>query len=161
MAVRRTDMVLAAVSLDRPVWIRPLNKGRVFDTQTQLNVGWQPFHDDVFQGSVSTGNKTIPGLFLEKPVHDNLEGLTLLTAFVINTTYWGGSLIPVFAWISDWTVAPMMRWDVILQYLPSPWLILEAQFRTFWTNGKIVFDRFAQGQSGRRDEVILKATYQF
>jgi hypothetical protein len=55
----------------------------------------------------------------------------------------------------------MMRWDVILQYLPSPWLILEAQFRTFWTNGKIVFDRFAQGQSGRRDEVILKATYQF
>ena len=161
MGVRRTDMVLAAVSLDRPTWIRPLNKGRVFDVQTQLNVGWQPFHDDRFQGSVSTGNKSIPGAFLEEPVHDNLEELTLLSAIVVNTTYWGGSLIPVFAWVSDWSVAPMFRWDFILQYLPNPYVILETQFRVFWTDGKTVFDRFGQGQSRRRDELILKATYQF
>ncbi|MGH7819564.1 MAG: hypothetical protein ACREQ9_07320, partial [Candidatus Binatia bacterium] len=76
-------------------------------------------------------------------------------------TYWGGSLIPVFAWVSDWTVAPMFRWDAILQYLPTPYLILETQFRIFWTNGKTVFDRFGQGQSRYRDELILKATYQF
>jgi hypothetical protein len=159
--VRRTDMMLGALSLDRPVWIRPLNKGRTFGMQAQLNVGWQPFHDDAFVGSVSGGNRSIPGLQLSKPVVDNLEEYTLLTAFVMNTEYRGGSLIPVFIWVSDWTVAPLMRWDFILQYLYTPQIILEGQFRTFWTNGKIAFDRFSQGQSRRRDELVLKATYQF
>ena len=159
MSVRRTDMVLAALSLDRPTWITPLNKGRVFDIQSQLNIGWQPFHDDLLVGSPAS--KSIPGQFRDEVSVDELEELTLLTAVVMNTTYWGGSLIPAFGWISDWSVAPMMRWDFILQYLPNPWLILETQFRVGWTNGRTVDDRFRQGFLRRRDELILKAVYQF
>jgi hypothetical protein len=79
----------------------------------------------------------------------------------MSTFYWGGSLSPLFIWVSDWTNAPGMSWQFFLQYLPTPSVLVEPGVRFFWTNGRTVDDRYSVSRFAGRSELQLKFTYQF
>ena len=177
--MRRTWEVEAGLLVDRPTWIRFLNPRSTFNVLLQGNLSMVPDRKKVRTGvnpfafppsSVvgpiagdvgSPSSDSVPGLFRDELTLDQRAKYEYLTVLGLQTFYWGGSLSPVVVWVSNWNYAPTMQWQLFLQWLPSPNVILEPGFRIFWTNGRTVDDRYSIGRMAGRSEFQLKMTYQF
>ena len=104
---------------------------------------------------------TVPGLFRDELTLDQRAKYEYLTVLGLQTFYKGGSISPVAVWVANWNYAPAMEWQLFVQYLPTPNLIVEPGLRIFWTNGRTVDDRYSIGRMTGRSEFQLKTTYQF
>ncbi len=169
--VRRTDVLEGSLLLDRPTWIRFLNSRATWSIFVQANVSYVPDHQAL---RLDAGGRPlagdlgpvanlvpIPGLFRDKPGLDERRRFEPLTVVAATSFYRGGSLVPLFLWLSDWNHAPAMEFATIWQFLPTPSIILEPGIRVFWTNGRAVDDRYLIGALAGRSEIQMKATYQF
>jgi len=168
--LRRTWEYEIALLIDRPTWIRWLNRRNTFTTLIQGNLSMIPDRDEVvctapgacLSGDVGIPNaNAIPRHFRDEATLDQRRKFEYLTIVAMQTFYWGGSLSPLVAWVSDWTNVPAMEWQVFVQYLPMPDIILEPGVRIFWTGGRTVDDRYSAPKNGGRTELQLKMTYQF
>jgi hypothetical protein len=166
--LRRAWEYEIAVLVDRPTWIRWLNRRSTFTTLIQGNLSFLPDREKVVcsapgvceGGDVGIPNSNaIPGLLRDEGTLDQRRKFEYLTVVALQTFYWGGALSPLVAWVSDWVEMPAMEWIVSLQYLPWPDLIVEPTLRVFWTNGRTVDDRYVRFAG--RSELQLKFTYQF
>ncbi len=177
--LRRTWEMEVGLLVDRPTWIRFLNPRATFNLLLQGNLSMVPDRKKVrmgvnpfafppsstivpISGDVGSPSSTsVPGLFRDELTLDQRAKYEYLTILALQTFYWGGSLAPIVVWVSNWNYAPAMQWQLFLQYLPTPNLILEPGFRIFWTNGRTVDDRYSLGRMAGRSELQLKTTYQF
>jgi hypothetical protein len=168
--IEKKNLVVGAFNIDRPTWIRFLNPRSTFTTIAQANFVWNPeyerFHTDAagkpLGGDVGTPNATlIPGLYGDQNRVDTLNELELLTLFVMTTFYRGGSLVPLFAWISDWGNAPSMEFIFAFDFYFNNNLYVEPALRLFTNFGRNVDDPFGVGRLSEWDELQLKLTYQF
>ncbi len=177
--LRRTWEMEVGLLIDRPTWIRFLNQRATFNLFVQGNLSMVPDREKVtmgvnpfafppssaivpISGDVgSPSSNSVPGLFRDELTLDQRAKYEYLTIVALQTFYWGGSLSPAVIWVSNWNYAPAMQWQLFVQYLPTPDIILEPGFRIFWTNGRTVDDRYSLGRMAGRSEFQLKATYQF
>jgi len=171
--LRRTWEYEAALLIDRPTWIRFLNRRSTFTTLIQGNLSMVPDRDEVrctgtppfaecTGGDVGApSSNAVPGLFRDEATLDQRRRFEYLTIVAMQTFYKGGSVSPLVAWVSDWNNIPAMAWIVTLQYLPTPNFIVEPTLRVFWTNGHTVDDRYSVSRNAGRSELQLKFTYQF
>jgi hypothetical protein len=177
--LRRTWESEIGLLIDRPTWIRFLNPRSTFTVLLQGNLSWVPDREKVTMGTNrfanppssaivpisgdvgSPSSDEVAGLFRDELTLDQRVKYEYLTVLALQTFYWGGSLSPLAAWVSNWTHTPAMQWQFFVQYLPTPNLILEPGFRIFWTNKRTVDDRYSIGRMAGRSEVQFKMTYQF
>ena len=158
---RRTWEFELALLVDRPTWIRPLNPRSTFTILFQLNAAFLPFQSDEQTDVGAPSSNAIPRQFRDEATLDNRRAVELLSTLALQTFYWGGSLSPFLAIIWDWSNMPAGELQFFTQYLPTPSLILEPGVRLFWTNGRVVDDRYQVTKNGGRSEFQFKATYQF
>jgi hypothetical protein len=157
--LRRTWEMEMALLVDRPTWIRPLNPRSTWNVLAQLSASFLPFHED---GDVGVPNsETIPGQFGDGTRLDRRRQVEMLSIFAMQTFYWGGSLSPLVSMVVDWSNAPAFSWQAFLQYLPRPDVIIEPGVRIFWTDGRVVDDRYQVSKNAGRSEFQLKLTYQY
>lgn len=171
--MRRTWELEIGLLMDRPTWIRFLNPRATWLLLVQGNLSFVPFVDKVrctgtppevtcTGGDVgSPSSNSLPGLFRDEATLDQRVKYEYLTVVAMSTFYRGGSIAPLIAWISNWNHAPAMEWQAFLQFLPRPSLILEPGVRIFWTNGRVVDDRYGVFRHAGRSEAQFKMTYQF
>jgi hypothetical protein len=157
--LRRTWEMEMALLVYRPTWIRPLNPRSTWNVLAQLSASFLPFHED---GDVGVPNsETIPGQFGDGTRLDRRRQVEMLSIFAMQTFYWGGSLSPLVSMVVDWSNAPAFSWQAFLQYLPRPDVIIEPGVRIFWTDGRVVDDRYQVSKNAGRSEFQLKLTYQY
>lgn len=168
--IKKKDVILGALSVDRPTWIRFLNRRSTFLLIGQLNYNFILDHEDVrydargvpVAGDVQAPNLTlVDGLFGDGNRIDRLKEVELLSLFVVTTFYRGGSLIPIFAWINDWSNMPAMEFLLAADYYATNAFIVTPAIRIFSNFGRTVDDPFAIGRLSQNDEVQLRFTYQF
>ena len=168
--LHRKDLMIGALLLDRQMWIRPLNKRATFTTLYQVNFLHVMDHDDIVHdgaghvigGDVGLPNAAlIPGQFGERDRVDRLKEWEVITLFVMTTFYKGGSILPLFAWIADWSNAPSMEFQFLLDYYYTNNLIIGPGVRVFTNFGHNVDEPFGVGRLSQNDEVQLRLTYQF
>ncbi|MGH7823505.1 MAG: DUF1302 family protein, partial [Candidatus Binatia bacterium] len=168
--MRRAWEYEVALLVDRPTWIRFLNPRSTFTTLIQGNLSMIPDRKEVvcnapgdcLGGDVGIPNaNAIPEHFRTEATLDQRRRFEYLTIIAMQTFYWGGSLAPLAAMVVDWNNLPGFEWQIFMQYLPVPSLILEPGVRIFWTNGRTVDDRYGVTQNAGRNELQFKATYQF
>ncbi len=173
--LNKRDVVLGAVSFDRPTWIRFLNPRSTWLIVGQLNFNWVRNHHDLKQVGTIPGTVVpnvngdvgapsvalIPDQFDQGTRIDELKELELLSLLVASTFYRGGSFVPAIAVISDWTNAPSLTFIVGFDFLPTNNIILTPTLRIFSNFGRAVDEPWGPGRSSQNDEVQLKFTYQF
>ena len=168
--VKKKNLVVGAFNIDRPTWIRFLNRRSTFTAIAQLNVVWntqyEAFHTDAagrpLGGDVGTPNSTlIPRLYGDLDRVDKQNEVELLSLFVLTTFYRGGSLVPLIGWISDWGNAPSMEFLLLVDWYLTNNLFVEPGLRIFTNFGRNVDDPFGVGRLSQWDELQLKVTWQF
>jgi hypothetical protein len=175
--VKKKDVVLAALGVDRPTWIRWLNRRATWLVLGQMGLNWIPDHEKVRRAGNLPGTlipnytgdvgipppltRIAPGLLDDDDRIDRLKPVEMFTFVGATSFYRGGSIAPQVAWLSNWTNAPSMAFLLSVDYLPRNDIILTAGLSIFTNFGKIVDDAFAFGRLSQWDEVKLKATYQF
>jgi hypothetical protein len=180
--IEKRNVILGSVGVDRPVWVRTLNRRSTFQAFAQLNVNYVLGHEDVrfgpgaiplpgapevpISGDVGIPNSDlIPGAYIDSNDVDELKQVEMISLVGFATFYRGGSLNPVVFWLSDWTNAPAMAWFFLVDwYVTNDWIVT-PRLNVFSTFGRPnVNDAFAIGRSGgagNRSEVQLRVTYQF
>jgi hypothetical protein len=168
--VKKKDFVVGAFNIDRQTWIRPLNKRTTFTTVFQANFVYNTQHEDFrvgadgqpYAGDIGTPSSTlIPRLYGDLDRIDKANELELLTLFVITTFYKGGTVVPLFGWISDWGNAPSMEFLFLVDWYLTNNFFIEPGLRIFTNFGRNVDDPFGIGRLSEWDEFQLKATWQF
>lgn len=173
--LEKRDVMLGAVSFDRPTWIRFLNPRSTWLIVGQLNFNWIRNHGALRQIGTIPGTVVpnvdgdvgapsvalIPGQFDEGNRIDEMKELELLSLLVASTFYRGGSFVPAIAIISDWANAPSVTAIVGFDFLPTNNVIVTPTLRIFSNFGRTVDEPWGPGRSSQNDEFQLKFTYQF
>jgi hypothetical protein len=176
--LKKKDVLLGALNFDRPTWIKWLNRRSTWLIIGQLDFNYIFGHDKIrtgpspfvqdngatiaLDGDVGLPNScTIPGQFRSHCDIDELKQFEALTILAATTFYWGGSLAPIGAWISDWGNAPSMAFALGVDYLPSPNVIITPALRIYTNFNRTVDEPWGIGRLSQWDEVQLKLTYQF
>ncbi|MGH7822251.1 MAG: hypothetical protein ACREQ9_21015, partial [Candidatus Binatia bacterium] len=174
--LKKKDVVLGAFNLDRPTWIRFLNRRSTILLIGQLNFNWIRGHEEIrptgtvnpatmveeFDGDVGLPNsKAIPEFVDGNPRLDRLKELELLSIFAATTFYKGGTVAPLLAVVPDWANAPAIGFIASLDYYPTNNIIISPVLRIFTNFGRIVDEPWGVGRLSQWDEVQLKLTYQF
>ncbi len=168
--IQKKNIVAGAFNVDRPVWIHWLNKKSTFTAIAQLNFVWSPeferYRTDAagqpLGGDVGTPNSTlVPGAFRDLNTVDKLNRVELVSIFALTTFYRGGTVIPLFAWISDWGNAPSMEFLLAVDYYLTNNLFVEPGIKIITNFGRNVDDPFGVGRLSEWDELGLRMVYQF
>ena len=168
--VKKKDFIVGAFNVDRQTWIRPLNKRTTFTTIFQANFVYNTQYEKFrvgadgqpYAGDIGTPSSTlIPRLYGDLDRIDKANELELLTLFVITTFYKGGTVVPLFGWISDWGNAPSMEFLFLVDWYLTNNFFIEPGLRIFTNFGRNVDDPFGIGRLSEWDEFQLKATWQF
>ncbi len=168
--IEKKNIVVGAVNVDRPTWIHFLNKRSTFTAIAQLNFIWNPeferFRTNAAGqprgGDIGIPSSTlVPGAFGDHNRVDKLNRLELVSLFVLTTFYRGGTVIPLFAWVSDWGNAPSVEFLIAVDYYLTNNLFVEPGIKIFTNFGRTVDDPFGIGRLSEWDELALKLVYQF
>ncbi|MBI3302816.1 MAG: hypothetical protein HYZ72_12190 [Deltaproteobacteria bacterium] len=148
--VKKSDAWQAFIGFDRPTWIRPLNRRTTFFLTTQLFWQYIPVGTSRFQGQISPTDKV-----------RNWEVVGTVAA---STVYLKGTLLPLAFLVID----PMNHYSAqfgwTVDYYLTPYLILRLAQSYFFVPGFGGQVDEAWGLGGlfrRRDETVVRATYQF
>jgi len=173
--MKKKDVVLAAVGIDRPTWIRWLNRRSTWAIVGQVDINWIPDHQPLrragtipgtsvpnYSGDVGAPFITLIPDFVDGPQRiDKLKEVEVVSLLGAASFYRGGSFVPQIAWVSDWSYAPSMGFILTFDYLYTNNLIITPGISIFTNFGRIFDDAFGVGRLSQWDEVKLKVTYQF
>jgi hypothetical protein len=158
--VVKKDVMLAMVGFDRPTWIQFLNPRATWLVTGQLFVNWIPDHKDTMVG-VPNSN-LIPGQFRDQNSIDRIKEVEMLSTLIFTTFYRGGSIVPIFAIIPQWSYMPTFAFIAGGQIYLTNNLIFTPALRIYTTpHGGVVDEPYGIGRLGKWDEIQLKLTYQF
>ncbi len=166
--VRRTVVMLA---MDRPTWIRALNKNRTIFLTSQLF--WRRYLDysDSFRGISAVrealmNGLVVPGRFISEN-NDRLDRDELAVTFSASTSYGSAGLIqPRFAFAFDPRSTGAFN-QFSVDYLMSSHIILRFQQNLFWRmkgddiGPWALGDIWGHSSGNNRHETIFSLIYQF
>ena len=156
----KKDVMLAMVGFDRPTWVHFLNPRATWLISGQLFVNYIPDHSNTLVG-VPNSN-LIPGQFRDTNTVDHVKQLEMLSTLIFTTFYRGGSVVPVFAIIPQWSYMPTFAFIAGGQIYLTNNLIFTPALRIYTTpHGGIVDEPYGIGRLGKWDEIQAKLTYQF
>ena len=156
----KRDVMLSMIGFDRPTWIQFLNPRATWLITGQLFVNYIPDHQDTLVG-VPNSN-LIPGQFRDKNTVDHVKQIEMLSTLIFTTFYRGGSVVPVFAIVPQWSYMPTFAFIFGGQLYLTNNLIFTPAVRIYTTpHGGVVDEPYGLGRLGKWDEVQLKLTYQF
>lgn len=149
LGVKKSDAWQGFVGVDRPTWIRTLNRRTTFFVTSQVFWQYIPEGTSRFQGQISPTDKV-----------RNWEVVGTLAA---STVYWKGTLLPIaflvvdpvnhsssqFGWVVDYYITPSVILRLAQSYFFSPGF--GGQIDETWGLG---------GLYRRRDETVMRLTYQ-
>ncbi len=148
--VKKSDAWQGFVGFDRPTWIRALNRRTTFYVTSQLFWQYIPEGTSRFQGQISPTDKV-----------RNWEVVATLAA---SSVYMRGTLLPQAFIVID----PINRFSSqltwIADYYVTPSFIIRLAQSYFFVpgyGGKVDETWGLGGLYGRRDETVLRMTYQF
>ncbi len=148
--VKKSDAWQAFVGFDRPTWIRALNRRTTFFITSQLFWQYIPAGTSRFQGQISPTDKV-----------RNWEVVGTLAA---STVYMRGTLLPLAFIVID----PINHYSTqatwIVDYYVTPSLIVRLAQSYFFVpgyGGQVDEGWGLGGLYRRRDETVLRVTYQF
>ena len=150
LGVKKSDAWQAFIGLDRPTWIRALNRRTTFFVTSQLFWQYIPEGTSRFQGQISPTDKVrnweVVGTLAASTVY--MRGTLLPLAFIVidPINYYSSQL----TWIVDYYVTPSLIVRLAQSYFFVPGF--GGQVDEGWGLG---------GLYRRRDETVLRVTYQF
>jgi hypothetical protein len=148
--VKKSDAWQAFVGFDRPTWIRTLNRRSTFFLTTQLFWQYIPAGTARFQGQISPTDKV-----------RNWEVVGTVAA---STVYLKGTLLPLTFLVIDPINHYSSQFGWLIDYYLTPNLILRLAQNYFFVPGYggVVDETWGLGGLyRRRDETVLRVTYQF
>jgi uncharacterized protein DUF1302 len=158
--VVKKDVMLSMLGFDRPTWIQFLNPRATWLITGQLFINWIPSHEDSMVGVPNSA--LIPGQFRDQATTDRVKEVEMVSTLIATTFYRGGSIVPVFAIIPQWSYMPTFEFIAGGQIYLTNNLIFTPELRIFTTpHGGVVDEPYGVGRLGKWDEVQLKLTYQF
>jgi len=150
LGVKKSDAWQGFVGFDRPTWIRALNRRTTFFVTSQLFWQYIPEGASRFQGQISSTDKVrnweVVGTLAASSVY--MRGTLLPLAFVVIDPV--NRFSSQFTWIVDYYVTP----SVIVR-------LAQSYFFVPGYGGKVDETWGLGGLYGRRDETVLRLTYQF
>ena len=158
--VVKKDVMLSMVGFDRPTWIQFLNPRATWLVTGQFFINYIPDHKDTLVG-VPNSN-LIPGQFRDLNTIDHIKKYEMLSTLIFTTFYRGGSIVPLFAILPQWSYMPTFEFIAGAQWYMTNNLIFTPALRIYTTpHGGVVDEPYGVGRLGKWDEVQLKVTYQF
>jgi hypothetical protein len=150
LGVKKSDAWQAFVGFDRPTWLRALNRRTTFFLTTQLF--WQYIPEGVsrFQGQISPTDK--------------VRTWEVVGTFAASTIYLKGTLLPLAFIVVDPINHYSAQFSWIVDYYVTPRLVVRLAQTYFFTpgfGGRIDETWGLGGLFRRRDESLVRATYQF
>jgi len=150
LGVKKSDAWQGFVGFDRPTWIRALNRRTTFFVTSQLFWQYIPEGTSHFQGQISSTDKVrnweVVGTLAASSVY--LRGTLLPLAFIVIDPI--NRFSSQFTWIVDYYVTP----SVIVRFAQSYFFVPGY-------GGKVDETWGLGGLYRRRDESVLRVTYQF
>jgi len=150
LGVKKSDAWQGFVGFDRPTWIRALNRRTTFFVTSQLFWQYIPAGTSRFQGQISSADKV-----------RNWEAVGTLAA---STVYMRGTLLPLAFVVID----PINRFSSqltwVVDYYVTPSVIVRLAQSYFFVpgyGGEVDETWGLGGLYRRRDESVLRVTYQF
>ena len=179
--IRKSDVVLSAIGMDRPTWIRWLNQRSTWTIITQADINWitdhhpiktgtSPFVQDQGKTIFLDGDTALPnstllnGAFGDRDLNTHVDRLKAVEAvFILAATsfYRGGTFVPTIAVITDLANIPSNEFSVSFDYLPTNNIIITPALRIFTNYGRNLDEPWGVGRFSQNDEFQIKATYQF
>lgn len=150
LGVKKSDAWQAFVGFDRPTWIRPLNRRTTFFITTQLFWQYIPEGTSRFQGQIAPTDKV-----------RNWEVVGTVAA---STVYLKGTLLPLTFLVIDPINHYSAQFGWTVDYYLTPRLILRLAQSYFFVpgfGGQIDETWGLGGLFRRRDETVMRVTYQF
>ncbi len=148
--VKKSDAWQAFVGFDRPTWIRRLNRRTTFFLTTQLFWQYIPAGTSRFQGQISPTDK--------------VRNWEMVGTVAASTVYLKGTLLPIAFLVIDPINHYSAQFGWTVDYYLTPRLILRLAQSYFFVPGFGGQVDEAWGLGGlyrRRDETVLRVTYQF
>lgn len=148
--VKKSDAWQAFVGFDRPTWIRPLNRRSTFFLTTQLFWQYIPTGTRRFQGQLSATDK--------------VRQWEVIGTVAASTIYLRGTLLPLAFFVLDPINRYSSQFGWVVDYYLRPNLIVRLAQCYFFVPGYGGVVDEAWGLGGlyrRRDETVLRVTYQF
>jgi hypothetical protein len=148
--VKKSDAWQAFVGFDRPTWIRPLNRRTTFFLTTQLFWQYLPAGTSRFQGQISPTDK--------------VRNWEMVGTVAASTVYLKGTLLPIAFLVIDPINHYSAQFGWIVDYYLTPRLILRLAQSYFFVpgfGGQVDESWGLGGLYRRRDETVLRLTYQF
>ena len=148
--VKKSDAWQAFVGFDRPTWIRPLNRRTTFFITTQLFWQYIPEGTSRFQGQLAPTDK--------------VRNWEVVGTVATSTVYLKGTLLPLAFFVIDPInhYSAQLGWAV--DYYLTPRLILRLAQSYFFVPGfgdQVDETWGLGGLFRRRDETVMRVTYQF
>ncbi len=150
LGVKKSDAWQAFVGFDRPTWIRSLNPRSTFFLTTQLFWQYIPAATARFQGQLSPTDK--------------VRAWEVVGTVAVSTVYRRGTVLPLAFYVID----PINRYSSqlgwVVDYYLRPNLIVRLAQTYFFVPGYggVVDETWGLGGLyRRRDETVLRVTYQF
>lgn len=150
LGVKKSDAWQGFVGFDRPTWIRALNRRTTFFVTSQMFWQYIPEGTSRFQGQISSTDKV-----------RNWEVVGTLAA---SSVYMRGTLLPLAFVVIDPINRFSSQFTWIVDYYVTPSLIVRLAQSYFFVpgyGGKIDETWGLGGLYRRRDESVLRVTYQF
>jgi len=150
LGVKKSDAWQGFVGVDRPTWIRTLNRRTTFFVTSQVFWQYIPVNTSRFQGQLS--------------LKDKVRNWEMVGTLAASTIYRKGTLLPLaflvvdpinhyssqFGWLVDYYITPSVILRLAQSYFFSPGF--GGQIDETWGLG---------GLYRRRDETVVRLTYQF
>jgi len=149
-AVKKSDAWQAFVGFDRPTWIRTLNRRTTFFLTTQLFWQYIPEGTSRFQGQLSPTDK--------------VRNWEVVGTAAASTVYLKGTLLPLAFLVIDPINHYSAQFGWTVDYYLTPRLILRLAQSYFFVpgfGGQVDETWGLGGLFRRRDETVVRATYQF
>ena len=150
LGVKKSDAWQGFIGFDRPTWIRALNRRTTFFITSQLFWQYIPEGTSRFQGQISSTDKV-----------RNWEVVGTLAA---SSVYMRGTLLPLAFVVIDPINRYSSQFTWIVDYYVTPSFIIRLAQSYFFVpgyGGKVDEAWGLGGLYGRRDETVLRMTYQF
>jgi len=148
--VKKSDAWQAFVGFDRPTWVRPLNHRTTFFLTTQLFWQYLPVNTKRFQGQIAPTDK--------------VRNWEMVGTVAASTVYLKGTLLPLAFLVVDPINHYSAQFGWIVDYYLTPRLILRLAQSYFFVpgfGGQVDEPWGLGGLYRRRDETVLRVTYQF
>jgi hypothetical protein len=148
--VKKSDAWQAFVGFDRPTWIRRLNRRMTFFLTTQLFWQYIPEGTSRFQGQIAPTDK--------------VRNWEMVGTIAASTVYLKGTLFPIAFLVIDPINHYSAQFGWTVDYYLTPRLILRLAQSYFFVpgfGGEVDETWGLGGLYRRRDETVMRVTYQF